>query len=314
MLDELQKHALRRLEKGYKKPDKLLNKMYKIPTGQKANWSQPPRINQHLLNVVNHGFRVYDKQKNMWALNPKHATGQEEKLWLEVIARQQLIIRIINCQTMAMAASQACVYQVSNEMKKLDTLCEDQDFDIHQWFQVASQTLDKAFESASESQVNAVDLLKLSADSWFKAMEERRRLWLQSSRLNADQQAQLNALSLNLPSIDLSDPEWGMLDKATDLQVKNWSELFHQDRNLAASNILLKFQKERPPAAKNIKGQSQGFKPNKNQKSTKPFPAAASGSESAAGSVQGKPGGGPKPKSKQFKRTYKPKQNTKSKQ
>jgi DNA-binding transcriptional MerR regulator len=314
MLDELQKHALRRLEKGYKKPDKLLNKMYKIPSGQKANWSQPPRINQHLLNVVNHNFRVYDKQKKMWALNPKHTTGQEEKLWLEVIARQQLILRIINCQTMALAASQACVYQVSNEMKQLDSLCEDQAFNISQWFHVASKTLDKAFETTSEAQVNAVDLLKLSADSWFKAMEERRRLWLQSSRLNQDQQAQLNALSLNLPSIDLTDPEWGILDEATDNQVKNWSELYHQDRNLSASNILLKFQKDRAPSVKNVKGQSQGHKPNKNTKPNKPFPATASGSESAAGSVQGKPGGGTKSKPKQFKRTYKNKQNPKSKQ
>jgi hypothetical protein len=293
MLDELKRHAVKRSSKGYKKPDKLLNKMYKPPVAQSKNWSEPPHINRNLFNVVHHAYKHYDIPKKIWTLNPKHQSGKDEKQLLEIIARQQLMIKIINCSTMALVSAQGGVYQVMGEIKKLHSLItDDPDFNLMEWQMAANGILDTSFTTIQEAQVNTADLLRLTADSWFRALEERRRLWLSASRLSSDQQAQLNAVPLNLPSVDLSDPDWGILDTESDTLVKGWSELYLQDRNLSASNLLLKFQTQRNPSAKNVKGQGQGHKTNSKPK--KSFPAAASGQESTTGSAQGKSGGGQK--------------------
>jgi hypothetical protein len=99
MVEELGKHSQKRLAKGFKKPDKLLNKMYRCPLAQNKNWSEPPGINPNLQNIVEHTHKHYDPKKKLWSLNQKHSSGKEEQKLLPIIARQQLVLKIINCAT-----------------------------------------------------------------------------------------------------------------------------------------------------------------------------------------------------------------------
>jgi hypothetical protein len=308
MIQELAKHAEKRLSKGFKKPDKLLNKMYKCPWAQNKNWSEPPGINTNLQNIVEHTHKQYDSKKKQWSLNQKHVSGKEEQKLLPIIARQQLLLKIVNCSTMALVAAQGSLAMVMNDIPNLSRYLQDSTFDLAAWQSEVCATLNDSFSCFQEAQINSIDILRLSADSLFSALEDRRRLWLSSSRLTADQQAQLNAEAVNLPSSSVDDSEWGILSPESDELVKSWSERFESDKSAAANNLILKFQTQRNPAVKNIKGQGQG--PTHNKKSTGPksFPTAAAGQESS-GKTQNKSGGGSKP----FTKKYQPKKGKHSK-
>jgi hypothetical protein len=189
-----------------------------------------------------------------------------------------------------------------NDIPNLSAYLQDSNFDLTEWQAMACGTLNDSFSCFQEAQVNATDLLRLTSDSLFSALEERRRLWLSSSLLTADQQARLNADPINLPSCAVDDSDWGILSSGADELVKSWSERFDSDKNAAANNLILKFQTQRNPAVKNVKGQKQGSANKPKSTGNKSFPSAASGQESS-GQPQAKSGGG----SKSYKKPYQPK-------
>jgi hypothetical protein len=222
-------------------------------------------------------------------LNHKHFSGKLEKKTIEDIQRSQMGIKVQNCLSLSIVAARRCV---ANAVAAFAHFPKDPNATTEESNVVAPLVLlDKVL---TEAQVNSNDLLKLNADTLIHASAERRRLWVESSSLSKDQQAQICALPIPLPpsdptqSFDLIGPEGRDKLKAwfaSDYQ-KSQMDLTRQSMNLHYNQSRNQNYKNPNPNYKkkpNTNSQSQSNTPQSNQ----PFRRDDQG-------AKGKPNPGPK--------------------
>jgi hypothetical protein len=302
--DELGRYAAL-LPSRKKKPDVVLDKMYKVPKCQERRWNFPPAIPTHLLSSVTPAYRQYDAKQKTWVLNPHHDNGRKEKQLLDQLARQQLLLKITNVMSLGVVATQANLLTMNKRWADLPTAIaeamsaaqkqaeeNEEIFDpkifVSQYlasFNIQQSPNIKAVDDAlQEVQINLNDLNKLTFDAFCKSFKGRRELWASSSSLSKAQESWLNSREIPVPStsVDLDD-EWFLVDKEDDASIRDLKESSHA-RSQQATDKLLGWSKPQNP--KQGKPKSKQGQP-KQQQTSKPFhpsPSPSAGQSSKGGS------------------------------
>jgi hypothetical protein len=201
-------------------------------------------------------------------LNQDHESGKKEKVLLEDMARQQLLLKISNCLSMSVVASNTMLTQSAALVTQLMEALRDPNFDIREsnHLGLMKQSLLNAAHTFGEVQVNSNDMVKLVADSLLSDCHERRRLWTEASTLRKEQVVALNAEPVHTP-VSPSEEGWSLLSPSACKKIHDWTEATNANINVQASQRVLglQFQSNRPPTNRQPKGQNKKFQNSKGQ-------------------------------------------------
>jgi hypothetical protein len=316
LYDEMRRFAIAKSSKGHKNPERVLRKMYKVPEVQMSHFNAPPSVDESLLHCVDHRRVKYMPKDKQWILNPEHDSGKKEKAMIEDLARQQLLLKISNCLSLSIVASNAMLIQSSALVAQIPELMKNPDFDLHQHLDLLRTSLLNTSHTFAEAQVNSVDMVKLVADSALSLCHDRRKLWTEASTLTKEQIVALNAEPVFTPA-DPSVQGWPMLGPVVSQKIHHWTEASNSSLSVQANQKVLglNFQTSRPPANRQPKGKNKGQGQNQGQKgqgkaqTSQPFRGGAeSANQGAANSGQSKSAPA---KGKPFKKPYRKRQNNK---
>jgi hypothetical protein len=292
LYDEIKRFAAVRATRGHKAPDKVLRKMYRVPEPQISHWNAPPNVDEQLLHVVDHKKVKYMPKQKQWVLHPDQDAGKKEKVLVENLARQQLLLKISNCLSLSVVASNVMLTRAGSLVSQIPELMKDPDFDMLRHLEVLRSTIVNIGQAFSEVQVNSIDVMKLAADSTLSICQERRKLWTEASNLKKEQVVALNDEPVFTPQ-DPSVSGWPILGPEMSKRVHQWTESTNTSLNVQASQKVLgmNFQSNRPAANRQPKGGKNKNQGKKGQGKTQPqqnFRAAAESANQGANSGQNK--------------------------
>jgi hypothetical protein len=305
MYDEFRRFAAIKATSGHKAPDKVLRKMYKVPEVQVSHWNAPPTVDEQLLHCIDHKKVRYMPKQKQWVLNPDHDSGKKEKVLLESLARQQLLLKICNCLSLSVVSSNVMLTNAASLISKIPELMKDPDFNLDHHLDVVRATILNIGQTFAEVQVNSIDVVKLVADSALSLCHERRKMWTEASTLKKEQVVALNDEPVFTPA-DPSVSGWPMLGPEVAKRVHQWTEATNTSLNVQASQKVLglNFQSTRPAANRQPKGnkkKNQGSKGQGKSQGQQNFRGGAESASQGANSGQNKSAPA---KGKPFKRNF----------
>jgi hypothetical protein len=152
-------------------------------------------------------------------LHPQQNAGKAEKVHLDRQFKASTQMRLINNIQLDTLVIQSVMGKLSESIDKvkksfnMDVLMEDlsPDNPSRGAFVAMKELLSTATEVVSTSREGIRDLTQCNADSftlqnniYIDAVKERRRLWLENSRLRPDLQAEINSMPFGTPTMDSS--------------------------------------------------------------------------------------------------------------
>jgi hypothetical protein len=301
----------------YKKPDKLLHKMYRVPNVQERKWSYPPQVPTHLKNSVEGRFMSFDPKIKDWVLNKGHKTGKDEQKALTEIARSQLFIRITNilasgivaskrihCQVQAAAKDlpsnlTECMTKVKSEWESQhgpdepwDSISFVKDY-MDQWSEGLILSLKQSDECLLESQLNTADINKLVFDTMFSAIKARRDAWASSSCLKDSHEKWLCSREVPIPSKSLEEDRFYLLSTEDDEQVREMAKSYDANRSKKATDKILNMSFQTGNRSKTPQKKAAEVRPKTNNSKPQSEPST-SNQPFQSGSTQrsGQPKGG----------------------